>query len=249
LTIVSFLLFSFVTYSRAAEVNIPNDYFIIQDAIDNANSGDVIIIGSGTYYENINFMGKGITVRSTDPNDPDIVAATIIDGNQQDSVVIFNSGEGSNTVLSGITLQNGKVEHPGEGPGIRCELSSPTITKCNIIKNSSPDSSSGAIWCKSCSPIISNCLITENYDYWGIYCCESSPIITHCTIKENHAENYAGGILCKQSSSPLIAYCTISKNSGNGYSGISCQRSSPTITHCLISENSGIGSNWVVGIG
>jgi len=137
LTIVSFLLFSFVTYSRAAEVNIPNDY-----------------------------LGKDITVRSTDPNDPDIVAATIIDGNQQDSVVIFNSGEGSNTVLSGITLQNGKVKYLEEGPGIRCELSSPTITKCNIIKNlSNPDSSSGALWCKSCSPIISNCLITENYGY------------------------------------------------------------------------------------
>ena len=150
LTIVSFLLFSFVTYSRAAEVNVPNDYFIIQEAIDNSNSGDVIIIGPGTYYENINFMGKDITVRSTDPNDPDIVAATIIDGNQQDSVVIFNSGEESNTVLSGITLQNGKVKYLEEGPGIRCELSSPKIDKCNIIKNlSNPDSGSGALWCKS----------------------------------------------------------------------------------------------------
>ena len=128
-------LFSFVTYTSAVEVNVPNDYFIIQDAIDNANRGDVIIIGPGTYYENINFMGKDITVRSTDPNDPDIVAATIIDGNQQDSVVIFNSGEESNTVLSGITIQNGKVEHRGEGPGIRCDSSSPKIGKCNIIKN------------------------------------------------------------------------------------------------------------------
>ncbi|GAI61123.1 unnamed protein product, partial [marine sediment metagenome] len=37
-----------------------------------------------TYYENINFLGKAITVRSTDPNDPNVVAATIIDGNQPD---------------------------------------------------------------------------------------------------------------------------------------------------------------------
>ncbi len=34
-----------------------------------------MIVDPGTYYENINFLGKTIIVKSIDPNDPDIVAS------------------------------------------------------------------------------------------------------------------------------------------------------------------------------
>jgi hypothetical protein len=62
--------------------------------INVAEDGDVIIIHPGTYYENINFLGKAITLRGTDPTDSSVVAATIIDGNQADRVVTFDHDEG-----------------------------------------------------------------------------------------------------------------------------------------------------------
>jgi len=123
------------------------EYSSIQSAIDDANDGDVIIADPNTYYENINFLGKAITVRSTDPNDPNVVAATIIDGNQPDdpnkaSVVTFNNGEDANSVLSGFTITGGtgswllvSWEFKGLrwnrcGGGLVCyNMSAPTISK------------------------------------------------------------------------------------------------------------------------
>jgi pectin methylesterase-like acyl-CoA thioesterase len=46
----------------------------IQAAIDAAEDGDVIVVRPGNYNEKINFNGKNITLRSTDPDDPEVVA-------------------------------------------------------------------------------------------------------------------------------------------------------------------------------
>ncbi len=55
----------------------------IQEAIDAAVNSDEVIILPGTYTgdgnRDIDFAGKAIVVTGSDPNDPNTVAATVID--------------------------------------------------------------------------------------------------------------------------------------------------------------------------
>ena len=73
----------FAPLAIAVERNVPSEYATIQAAINASSNGDVVIIAPGTYTgdgnRDIDFLGKAITVRSTDPDDPSVVAATVID--------------------------------------------------------------------------------------------------------------------------------------------------------------------------
>jgi len=108
-----------------------NPYNKIQRAIDNAVDGDEIIVEQGRYLENININGKNIILRSTNPTDPNIIAQTIIDGNQTGSVVTFKRNESTSCTLEGLTITNGKA---ATGGGINGNGTNAT-TQNNIIFN------------------------------------------------------------------------------------------------------------------
>ena len=60
--------------ATAADINVPGvNGPTIQAAINASVNGDEIIVAQGTYPEAIDFLGKAITVRSTDPTDPVVV--------------------------------------------------------------------------------------------------------------------------------------------------------------------------------
>jgi hypothetical protein len=88
---------------------VPYDYPTIQEAIDAASDGDIIVVSPGAYIENLEFKGKNITLRSTGPTTPSIVNTTLIDGLSQGSVVTFSGTETSECVLSGFTIAYGSV--------------------------------------------------------------------------------------------------------------------------------------------
>ena len=96
-------------------INIPSDFTTIQAGIDEASDGDTVLVAEDTYYENINFLGKAITVASQFILDGDTahISNTIIDGSQATdpdtaSVVSFKSGEDSTSVITGFTITGGK---------------------------------------------------------------------------------------------------------------------------------------------
>ncbi len=143
----------FATQVWAGELYVPTEYLRIQSAINESNNGDVVIVSPGTYQENINFLGKAITVQSIDPNEPSIREATIIDGNAPadsnfGSVVTFNGGEDNDSVLSGFTIRGGTgswllvswkfgglCRNRCGGGAVCYNMSAPTISKNIFINN------------------------------------------------------------------------------------------------------------------
>ncbi|MGA1791621.1 MAG: C10 family peptidase [bacterium] len=128
-------------------------YASIQDAIDHAVDGDIITVHDGTYFENISFDGKSITIRSE--NGP---YATIIDGNDVGSVVSFDHNEDANSILNGFTIRNGNAE---KGGGILCQNASPRIVNC-FIKDNHANSEGGGIYADNTSLKLINCLFSGN---------------------------------------------------------------------------------------
>ncbi|NIP26689.1 MAG: hypothetical protein GWN67_20385, partial [Phycisphaerae bacterium] len=215
----------------------PAGFNNIQAAIDVAVDGDVVIVAEGRYFENINFNGKNITLRSTDPNDPNVTAATIIDGKNNGTVVTFNNGEDANCVLNGFTITNGYAERGG---GIYCFGSSTKLTNCTFTSNSSGHAGGGMYNYKA-NPILTDCTFIENstdFQGGGIENYMSSTALTNCTFSRNSSGHNGGGIENNHSTTTLTN-CTFSGNSSlHGGGGILNISGNTTLTDCTFNENS-----------
>ncbi len=248
----------------------PADFNNIQAAIDSANNGDIVIISPGTYSGNgnrdIDFKGKAITVRSTEPNNPNIVAATIIDCNgdwfDEHRGFVFHSNEDSNSVISGLSIINGysvpfETQIDGvqaifnEGGAVFCCQSSPIIKKCLFTNNRALRG--GAIGCEvDANVTIIGCEISNNIalldfgnggDGGGIHIHYSTAIIEDCLISNNQAYAAGGGIynIGIDVNSLILKRCKIINNYANitasaSGGGIMCY-GSINIIGCLIADN------------
>lgn len=213
--LVSFLAAFSVCAGAQLNVGAGESYTTIQSAINDANDFDVVVVAAGVYKENINFGGKAITLRSGDPVSRQSIASTVIDGNFAGSCVVFNTGEGNDSVLDGFTLTNGTGNYASHsvhgttyngpaGGGVYCMNSSPTVRRCNITLNgyTGPESSDasavfggGIAIIGTCQAIIDTCFVTDNIvGFFGAGIivlgptAESACQITNCTVANNRVD-------------------------------------------------------------
>ncbi|MHC4213658.1 MAG: right-handed parallel beta-helix repeat-containing protein [Planctomycetota bacterium] len=161
-------------------------YQSIQQAIDDANNSDQIIVGPGTYYENLDFRDKNLTIASTEPNDQTVVTNTIINAGAVGAAVTFSSIQNHGAILNGFTITNALKTDDLRGAIICTNLdnSSPTILKCSIKYNEND----GIELRAQSYPKIQNCIIAKNHRH-GIS--GGYPTITTCTIILNYESGLA----------------------------------------------------------
>jgi parallel beta-helix repeat protein len=105
-------------------IYVPIDYPTIQDAINQATSGDTIFVHNGTYYEHV-IIDKSVSLIGEKRN------TTIIDGEDTGSVIHIVA---NNVFLSNFTIQNGGKGLSGNG--IFIDHSSGNNISDNTISNS-----------------------------------------------------------------------------------------------------------------
>lgn len=187
--ILSFAIILFISIgiSTASIITViqsgTGDYTTIQEAYDNANSGDTILVYPGVYYENVDISNtyKDITLGSlflTTQNE-EFIHSTIIDGNHTGSCLAIRNTLDSEINVVGFTLEHGSGYNNGSGGGIYIKYANPTIKYCLIQYNTA---TSGA----------------------GISMMFSTTTLAGNTIRYNHSYSGAGGINCIYEAIPIF---------------------------------------------
>ena len=74
----------------------------IQAGIDSAAGGDTVLVGPGTYLENLSILGKDLVLKSKQGS-----AVTTLDGSARQETVIRLSGQTRATIVEGFTITGG----------------------------------------------------------------------------------------------------------------------------------------------
>ena len=227
-TLLCSMIILYPSAAYGAYIIVPTDQPTIQAGIDAASAGDVVLVTPGTYPENIDFLGKAITVRSDADGDPETLDidfdTTIIDGGQAGSTVIFQTGEGPDSVLSGFKITNGSGTLRGDyfwGGGVHAFEASPTISFNNIIENEAYFG--GGIGCLYSNAVIFTNMIDTNsaeYGGGGVEAMEFNGRIEGNAFIDNYAAVHGGGLRVVVShDGPQVVNNYFTGNISAGYGG------------------------------
>jgi hypothetical protein len=245
------------TATAQTTIRVPADQPTIQAGINAALNGDTVLVAPGTYFGQLNFFGKLITV--TSEGGP---AVTVIDAARVGTVVTFNRAEGRAAVLRGFTVTNG-AGFPGGG--IAISNASPTI-ESNVISDNSGCDGIG-ISVSFGSPRIANNEISRNVRNGcsggtggaGITVSGAgAAVIEDNVIADNVlAEGNGAGITLFAAGAPVLRNNVIVRNSVNDVAGQGggiwiVNQSDALIVQNLIAGNTagqGAGVYWLVPSG
>ena len=170
------------------QLNVPSDYATVQDAIDAAVDGDAVCVQAGTYIETIDFLGKAITVSGVDQD------TTILDGNGVGPVVSISSGEGSDSLLTQLTVTGGVSS---AGAGVYILNASPVLRYLTVSGNSfsgNAGATGAGVYVSGGDPLIDTVEVRDNSETvtgstrvkgTGVYLNNSSATLLNLTVAGN----------------------------------------------------------------
>ena len=231
--------------AHAAEITVCSsgcDHTSIQDAVDAATSGDTILPGAETFFENVR-IEKDLIIRGSGP------VQTIVDGSGSWGSVFEIWGDLPRVTLAGMTIQNGRAPHVGGGVGHhigRLEIDD-CIIRDNRAHHSVGLSRAGGGVGSVGNIRISNSQIVQNFADEGggvfVFCwLFGGPVeIVNTTISENRADMGGGVMVGDRCSDTLIRDSVVSTNTALYRGGGLFLGGSVTISNSTIANNEGGG--------
>lgn len=214
---ISALLSLVLGTAAAGDVlEVPAVYPSIQAAVDAAQPGDDVLVAPGVYEELIDYLGKGITIRSLGG-----ASVTTLDGGGVGTVVLFVTAEGPDSILDGFTVTggHGNTSGPNGGGAYVADQCSPIIRNCRFISNHAPAGAGAGIAIYG-NPQIVDCDFTSNVAYrgGGVFVGYGFPTLDGCSFANNSASDRGGAIATEGSGVTLLG-STVKNNSAPGGEG------------------------------
>ncbi len=191
------------------------DFPTIQAGIDAIDDGDVLELGAGTFTgdgnRDIDFLGKAIVVRSQTGSPETCILDCQGSVAEPHRGFHFRSGEGTGSVLDGVTITGGWAGDGARGAGIRCEnASGPIISNCVLSQNRGAAAlciDHGHLQCQDC--VFEHNAALEG----GGVCCEEATLtLTGCRFLQNTAD-MLGGAVHAHAATIEIVDCEFDQNS------------------------------------
>jgi hypothetical protein len=221
------------------------DFTSIQDAVDSAESGDVIELGAETFLESVTIT-KGLTINGAGPG------STIVHGS---GFRVFSINPSVALTLTDITIENGSGATVGGGVGNSAFGEHLPLILDNCVVRDNRARVGGGVF-HSGDVVITNTLIAGNTAEHGggMYLVgygDTTVTITNSLIVDNHATGYegynngsGGGLYAFWPADLTIESSEIASNSATSGlgAGLSVYYGSPVrISNSTISENVGDG--------
>jgi uncharacterized repeat protein (TIGR02543 family) len=226
-----------------------NAYKYLQDALADVNASDEIWVAEGTYKPD---QGAGITEGNRTATFNLVNGVGMYGGFKGTETTRTPLGDGNQTILSGEIDSNSSLWSLhvvyGENLDASTTMNGFRITKGKANGNDEgvPFGNGGGMVLKSSSPILTNCVFSNNSagfgDGGGLENNSSSPTLTNCVFTGNSA--FVGaGMFNHSNSSPTLINCMFANNNSSGMGGGMANydsSSSPTLTNCVFSGNSAL---------
>jgi predicted outer membrane repeat protein len=168
-----------VLNAEAATLTVPAPFPTIGAAFAVATSGDIVLVGPGTYAERLT-MPNGVILRSTAGRD-----VTVIDGEERGRVL-----EGSSVVLDGFTIVRGRAFD--NGGGLR---GSGTVINCIFEANTTGPTSAARGGALNGNFVVANCIFRYNGAFEAGGAISGTADVTNCAFIRNNASAGWGGAI------------------------------------------------------
>ena len=215
-----------------AQLVVPSaSYPTIQSAINAATPPVTIQVLPGTYNENLDLLGKAVTLRSLAGP-----AVTIIDGGGGAPTVKMTTGEQRTTVVEGFTIRNGfnsSTSPVSNGGGMNLVATSPTVRNCWFFNNTGAGYGGGLGGCPTtsapCQPLVEDCRFENNQALGASYASGAGlavvgpgptfmagvPEVRRCVFRNNTATQRGGGAYFAYHQNAIVEDCQFTGNRTN----------------------------------